>query len=329
MKNELLVDKSVVRLRWLDVLKGIGIVLVVIGHISTTPLLVDWIYSFHMPLFFFAAGYVYKKRHIFDDLKRRFFTIIIPYFTLGGIVFIYWAIVERRFRDSSMGVIDSFIGLLRGQYDYLDFNVHLWFLPCFFLTVTLYNILMNIDKKLAYIVVSFLSLLYILCSLPQLPWGADWICKYVFFYMLGNILAEEKIVFRKWIIGVCLLAICFIIVKYLCVAENILWFITGSIGSIGIMQISSRIVGGIGSKLLEYFGRISIVVLCIHGPVYRVIVKIFSVFMHVSTDEIREQIIPIIIITAITLGVSSVVFEIIRKIAPWMIGKNKEYKGIS
>lgn len=48
------------RLSWLDVLKGIGIILVVMGHIYSNSIIFNWLYSFHMPLFFFAAGCVYK-----------------------------------------------------------------------------------------------------------------------------------------------------------------------------------------------------------------------------------------------------------------------------
>lgn len=40
------------RLQWLDEVKGLGILLMVIGHASAPKLLVHWIYGFHMPLFF-------------------------------------------------------------------------------------------------------------------------------------------------------------------------------------------------------------------------------------------------------------------------------------
>ena len=40
------------RADWIDVLKGIGIILVVIGHVNTKGFLVQWLYTFHMPLFF-------------------------------------------------------------------------------------------------------------------------------------------------------------------------------------------------------------------------------------------------------------------------------------
>ena len=46
------------REHWIDALKGIGIILVVIGHVSLGNNLVKWIYSFHMPLFFALSGYM-------------------------------------------------------------------------------------------------------------------------------------------------------------------------------------------------------------------------------------------------------------------------------
>lgn len=43
----------------LDILKGIGISLVLVGHVSRNGVLNNWIYSFHMPLFFFISGALY------------------------------------------------------------------------------------------------------------------------------------------------------------------------------------------------------------------------------------------------------------------------------
>ncbi len=45
------------RIEWVDIAKGIGIILVIIGHVNTFNSSVkEWIYSFHMPLFFILAG---------------------------------------------------------------------------------------------------------------------------------------------------------------------------------------------------------------------------------------------------------------------------------
>ena len=91
------------RVHWIDIAKGLGIIAVVIGHIYHNKTMFNWLYSFHMPLFFFVAGYLYKQKDMLPDLKRRIQTIVIPYFSLGSIVLLYWALLERRFRDSTTG----------------------------------------------------------------------------------------------------------------------------------------------------------------------------------------------------------------------------------
>ena len=44
------------RKQWLDIAKGIAIILMVIGHTSIPNIASNFIYAFHMPLFFIASG---------------------------------------------------------------------------------------------------------------------------------------------------------------------------------------------------------------------------------------------------------------------------------
>ena len=133
-----------------------------------------------MPLFFLAAGWVYKEKPILTDIKRRIQTIVVPYFSFGLLVLLYWQVIERRFRDSDMSFTESLIGLFSGSYNNLDFNVHLWFLPCFFVTVVLFNILVNLgSRKTAYIVSALMSLIYVILPMPELLWGFNRVFKYI------------------------------------------------------------------------------------------------------------------------------------------------------
>ena len=43
------------RIDWIDMAKGYGMLAVIIAHICTGPLHA-WIYTFHMPLFFFCQA---------------------------------------------------------------------------------------------------------------------------------------------------------------------------------------------------------------------------------------------------------------------------------
>ena len=311
------------RLSWIDILKGIGIILVAIGHIYSNRTVFNWLYSFHMPLFFLVAGWVYKEKPILTDIKRRIQTIVVPYFSFGLLVLLYWQVIERTFRDSDMSFIDSLLGLFSGCYDNLDFNVHLWFLPCFFVTVVLFNILVNLGgRKFAYIAVALMSLIYVILLMPELPWGINRAFKYIGFYAVGVFLAgrETKIVDRNIETGV--VAIVLLSVNFFLSLNNlttgIMWFVTAMIGVTSMILISQLINE---HRILQYFGRISLIVLCIHGPVYRIVVKIVSIPLHMGTDAVRGNILLAMIVVAATMFICSVAYEVIVRIAPWMIGK--------
>lgn len=79
------------RLPWIDHLKGIAILLVIIGHLiidsgiekeGNDP--VKWfIYTFHMPLFFFLSGIVLGKLPTLPKLASKLLAFIAPFFVIG------------------------------------------------------------------------------------------------------------------------------------------------------------------------------------------------------------------------------------------------------
>lgn len=78
-------SSSKARMNWLDCTKGIGILLVVSGHVlasSDTTLSVSiskFIYLFHMPLFFFAAGSTLKEEGLRSFVTRKSVVLLVPY----------------------------------------------------------------------------------------------------------------------------------------------------------------------------------------------------------------------------------------------------------
>lgn len=62
----------------IDGLKGLGILLMVLGHCSIPYPLYRLIYLFHMPLFFFVSGYLFKKREWQEFFTKRYHSLIIP-----------------------------------------------------------------------------------------------------------------------------------------------------------------------------------------------------------------------------------------------------------
>lgn len=123
------------RISYIDTAKGIGILLVLIGH-SEYPFapLITWISSFHMPLFFILSGILFahtsaytKKAKLF--LKRKLCSILIPY-----LAFSIASILASAILDS-----DIFSEHLR-TYLLQTISFHgisvLWFLPALFFSET-------------------------------------------------------------------------------------------------------------------------------------------------------------------------------------------------
>lgn len=74
---------SAKRIEWIDITKGIAIFLMVCGHTSIPKSISDFIWSFHMPLFFIVSGILYKPEKAENCMVyaiSKFYSLIVPYF---------------------------------------------------------------------------------------------------------------------------------------------------------------------------------------------------------------------------------------------------------
>ena len=122
------------RIDWVDTAKGIGLLCVILGHLSI-PLVDTWVDFFHMPLFFFLSGFVFSgRKYDFPTfLKKKVKSLVVPYFVLGGGIFLFWC---------ALYALEG-----RPVGDYLEMGKHflvqehfwtVWFLACLFLTELIY-----------------------------------------------------------------------------------------------------------------------------------------------------------------------------------------------
>lgn len=76
-------SKEKQRIEWIDIAKGIAILLVIIGHtVKFGSLSRNIIFSFHMPLFFILSGYTFRPatdaKTFFKHLRKNFLHLILP-----------------------------------------------------------------------------------------------------------------------------------------------------------------------------------------------------------------------------------------------------------
>lgn len=70
----------------IDIVKGICILLMVMGHSGVPKIVHHSIYMFHMPCFFIVSGWLFKEKYVNDTtafIKRRFDSLWKPYATWG------------------------------------------------------------------------------------------------------------------------------------------------------------------------------------------------------------------------------------------------------
>lgn len=197
------------RIQWLDVAKGIGILCVVYGHATfTNEIWRIWIYSFHMPLFFFLSGITYNENK-YASFKSLLISktkaILIPYI-LFCILALGRNVVEQMYLFWKTGQsfqviifakkISGIFIALRGS----DWSCTAWFLQCIFVVYCMMYAVFSIAYKLKpkdrMVVVMFaifsfmMGILYAKSHLSYIPWAAD-VALVAFFFTIAGWMCKK------------------------------------------------------------------------------------------------------------------------------------------
>ncbi len=120
------------RIGYIDIAKGLGILIIVLAHNDLAgyhPTLHKFIYSFHIPLFFFLSGMFFRPERSFGDTaRRRFNSLMKPYFFTLFMIYLG----EAAFSNMTFPVIAGrIVKALYATGKYIDW-VQLWFIPHLF-----------------------------------------------------------------------------------------------------------------------------------------------------------------------------------------------------
>ncbi len=128
-----------------DIMRTLAMLLVVAGHsdwlAKTHPEAHRFIYLFHMPVFFFVSGCVFRSKSLGALISNRAERLLVPYVSVGVLATLYYIQTRRPF-----AVDNPWLGLAWGTGHSIPWTP-LWFLPALFLITAGHGALATIQRK--------------------------------------------------------------------------------------------------------------------------------------------------------------------------------------
>jgi acyltransferase len=358
------------RLLWIDALKGFGIALVVIAHNSLPEALDTYIFSFHMPLFFFISGFLFNfvkyTGSATNFVKERFRSLIIPYLAFAVLTCLFYFLLDEAYSPGvtsikffEADVLHRIYSIIYALGPMISYNPPLWFLTCLFVTELLFYWLAKRyywqpGKLMVWITAAgIIGYLYSVYVPFRLFWNADVALTAVVFYGAGNLFrkfieteeelragsgllkSNSRIIERLFRVEK-LFAIIFVLVSLLYfmyllefptdkINMNVMKY--GSFFSFYLLAFSSifalvYVFKKIGSsKVLEYYGRNSLIVLALHFPMKDILTKLSNIFFEIDLDCFGCTTSFAFILTVLNLlGLVPIIY-IVNKYFPFLAGK--------
>lgn len=188
------------RIEWIDALKGFAIFTVVLGHCTggalasnafindenTIKAIHNFIYSFHMPLFFSASGFLFYLTKSYNKYKIKVLDIALMY--------IFWTILTWSIKYIAGNSINYPVTIQTLITNIYNPTFIYWYLYSLMLMYLFYSI-----SKIKLITIKLLSSLAILCTvvkifLPNLGIVTTTIYFAYFFAMGGGTYLTLKII---------------------------------------------------------------------------------------------------------------------------------------
>lgn len=370
------------RLHWIDALKGVGIMLVVFAHHSLPIALDTYIFSFHMPLFFFISGFLFDFGKYAGSagnfIKGRLRSLIVPYFAFALITCMFYFLLDTGFQPEVTNIEFFEHSALYGIYSIIyslgplvSYNPPLWFLTCLFVTeIIFYGLAKNYYGKPGKLLVWLTAAgvggyLYSVYVPFRLPWNADVALSAVVFYGAGNLFRkftekeknsspisnlrsgpgmdsgsdmgpgpkfrERFIRTEKYFPGIFIL-LNLIYLAYLLefptsdkVNMNVLkygnffsYYLLAFSGIFAFVYLFKKVRG---SKVLEYYGRNSLIVLALHFPLKDILTKLAILGFGVELEYFYYNITFALSLTLLNLLFLIPVIYLINNYFPFLLGK--------
>ena len=317
-----------------DIAKGLGIILVVWGHTFNACPIRNWIFLFHMPLFFFVAGFFMKKEE--EDavfLYKKVRTLLIPFlFFYGCSLAIKVLLKYHSTGDWTFLTFSKF-------YTLSNINYPLWFIVCLFFTVIIFHFF----YKLKYSYIGFILLAIIGAVLFRY-----WISLPLYLsqaFVVSLLLYMGKLCYSaknriKTLLILSLITLPFFVYSGITKVKidlgaltmncNFILFLLSCLGGISLTCLLSILLAKTKlSGTMSTLGRYSLFIFGLHANnrfLDPVVIKLTNLFNDVPPSMIHENIGYGIIKTIICVLFFLVIGIILKKIFPFFFGYSPDDK---
>lgn len=315
------------RILWIDLAKGMSIILVALGHwgLSGIPVVGEWFTSFRMPLFFFVSGILLSTKYDLKTfLKKRGRALILPYFYFSLIVFSCFLMLGIK------DVSDFNHVILYGWGGYA-----LWFIPVLVFTQLFWFVIRkNFNHFVSFVLIVFSAIIGYLLSIRtnNFPYNLLLVFTSVFFFGIGNLLKETLIcLFRKNITYLISYSLMFFLFSLFYLFDGsakinysgnelglgIPTIVSGLGGALLICAIANILLKGSSIKWSFFLlaGKNSYIILAFH----QLILSICSIYLKPSITV--HYIYKLIELSIVSLSCWLLII-CINRYFPWLIGKN-------
>lgn len=138
------------RIGYIDIFRGIGILLMIMGHVGFGGRFYHFIHAFHMPMFFWVSGFLFGNKpseniELVGFIKKKSQTLLVPYCFFGFFHWVmlcifHWSDIQN---NGMTEFIEPLVHLLFVNTEGLAITGALWFLTALFLTEVIYLLLIR------------------------------------------------------------------------------------------------------------------------------------------------------------------------------------------
>ena len=288
------------RIEWLDIAKGVGIILVIFGHTlasGSTP----WrlIYSFHMPLFFILAGFTFRVKPWKVLVPSKAKRLLLPFlvtFILGVVTTSSWLLHDLPALGRELLYCLAYQPKQIGTWFDIPYIGVIWFLMCMFVACMWLNALLKVFARFKLppwaefvIMLAFGYAGVVIGRRVLLPFDIDIAMTAALFMYLGYAVKTYNLVeliSRWWVSALCAVLWC-VSVQFSSLEMSArdytmfpLALVAAAAASVIVIKMSQIVevlpkylgkVGQLVKQYLTFMGKSSMLIFCIHYLEYPLI----------------------------------------------------------